>query len=363
MNIEKIKIWVLAPFLETTDPNLEYYYDYTQSQKEYEKVFAELALDWQWQPVTIHNFKHIIDGIQEGATDYLPVIFNLCDGDDINDVPGVSVIRYLTETNMVFTGSDTYFYDITTSKIPMKKVFDAHQVPTPDWEVVDVDGDNIKNIFARLGAPLILKPAISAGSMGVTLKSVVDTEGALSEQVALLNKGYRGWELTGGGLFVEQFIAGYEFTTFITGYHDDEANAHIYQPIERVFNKKLPPKEQFLSFDRLWEFYEDETPIGDYETLWDYDLPPAAFVEDIKRISWAAYEAVKGVGYGRVDLRMDKETQKIYVLEVNAQCGISEDEDFTSIGGILRLTGKKFTSIIQEIIENTLTKKGYSYKF
>ena len=51
-----------------------------------------------------------------------------------------------------------------------------------------------------------------------------------------------------------------------------------------------------------------------------------------------------------MDLRLDKATGKIYVLEVNAQCGLSEDEDYTSIGAILRLSGKTFTELVKEII-------------
>ena len=42
------KIWVLAPRLETQDENLDYYYDFTHSIQEYEKVFAQLQLNWEW---------------------------------------------------------------------------------------------------------------------------------------------------------------------------------------------------------------------------------------------------------------------------------------------------------------------------
>jgi D-alanine-D-alanine ligase len=70
----------------------------------------------------------------------------------------------------------------------------------------------------------------------------------------------------------------------------------------------------------------------------------------IKEISWAAYEAVGGRGYGRVDLREDKVTGEIHVLEVNAQCGISEDESYTSIGAILRFARTTFAHAVGEII-------------
>jgi D-alanine-D-alanine ligase len=343
--------------MDTEDPNLAYYSDYEQSQAEYQKVFDDLDIAWRWQPVRIHDYKTIIDKIAAEPTDKTSVVLNLCDGDDTNGIPGISVLHYLDEKQLIYTGADAAFYDITTSKITMKRAFDKAGVPTPSWEVIQEDGGNISGIFERLGKPLILKPAISAGSMGVSVKSVVDTEAALAEQVALLNDGYRGWTLTNGGLFVESYINGFEFTTFIIGSCDDEANALIYPPVERVFNQKLPENEQFLSFDRLWEIYEDEAPIGDNEYLWEYAQVPTEYEAEIRRISWEAYKALGGQGYGRVDLRMDRETKRLSVLEVNAQCGLSEDENFTSIGAILRFEGQPFSKIIKEIIETALHKK------
>ena len=35
------------------------------------------------------------------------------------------------------------------------------------------------------------------------------------------------------------------------------------------------------------------------------------------------------------------------MLEVNAQCGLSEDEDYTSIGAILRYSGKTFSDLVR----------------
>ena len=55
--ILKLKIWILFPYLETEDPNLQYYYDFSQSLEEYRKIFAESGADWTWQPVTMKNYK------------------------------------------------------------------------------------------------------------------------------------------------------------------------------------------------------------------------------------------------------------------------------------------------------------------
>ena len=56
--------------------------------------------------------------------------------------------------------------------------------------------------------------------------------------------------------------------------------------------------------------------------------------------------------------RMDASTKKLYVLEVNAQCGLSEDEDYTSIGAILRFARKSFTQLVEEIINDTFSRHG-----
>jgi D-alanine-D-alanine ligase len=55
---------------------------------------------------------------------------------------------------------------------------------------------------------------------------------------------------------------------------------------------------------------------------------------------------------------MDSQTGRLFVLEVNAQCGLSEDENFTSIGAILRFAKKSFTYLIIEIIEDGIMRYG-----
>lgn len=58
-----LKVWVLAPHLITEDQNLDYYYDFTQSIREYEKAFAALGIEWVWQPVNLNNYTDVIEKI------------------------------------------------------------------------------------------------------------------------------------------------------------------------------------------------------------------------------------------------------------------------------------------------------------
>ena len=349
---EKFKIWVLAPYLQTNDENIDYYYDFSQSIEEYTKTFKELGMDWVWQPVTMFDYQEIIARIvrEKKAGLFFPIVFNICDGDEVNGTPGISVVKLLQQTKLVFTGADEFFYDITTSKIPMKLAFDNAAVPTAPWEPISSTEQSLEGIFERLGTPLIIKPAVSGGSMGLGIKNVVSNLEDLQTQINKMFEGYRGWNLTTDGIIAESFVNGNEYTTLIVGSYKQPGLAVVYNPVQRVFHSSLPDEEKILSFDRLWEIYEEETPMPNDGNFYEYEAPDASLIDEIKKISWDAFVATKGKGYTRVDLRQDKVSGRLYVLEVNAQCGLSEDEDYTSIGAILRLSGKTFTELVKEII-------------
>lgn len=349
-------IWVLAPKIESEDPNIQYYYDFTQSIKEYTKVFEELKAEWKWQPVTMNDFKEVIRGIAASSNGKTPLILNLCDGDEINGAPGVSVIHELEKHGLIYTGSDAHFYTITTSKIPMKKAFDKAGVATAGWRVITDKPGSVKGITKRVGTPLIIKPAVSGGSMGVSVKNVVQTEQELKQRVEEIYKGYRGWNLLADGLFVEQYIAGPEYTTFITGSANDPDHCIVYEPVKRVFHESLPETEKFLSFDRLWEIYEEEKPMPENGNFYEYAAAEPELVPALKKLSLDAYRSCGGKGYTRIDIRQDSNTGKLYMLEVNAQCGLSEDENYTSIGAILKASKISFTEVITEILRDALRR-------
>ncbi len=353
-----VKVWVLAPFVQTKDETIDYYYDFSQSITEYSNAFAELNLHWQWQPVTMLDYEEIIQQIvaERDNNASFPVVLNICDGDEVNGTPGISVVKMLEEKRLVYTGAEEFFYHTTTSKIGMKKRFDKAKVKTPLWEAITSEKQNIKGIFERLGTPIILKPAVSGGSMGVGTKNVVYNEKDLSSLIKIMFEGYRGWNLVTDGLIAESFIPGPEYTSFLVGDYNNPAATLIYEPVERVFHSSLPEDEKFLSFDRLWEIYEEENAMPNEENFYEYQTVDEITAGEIKKLSWRAFVSVKGTGYARIDIRKDKRTGKLYVLEVNAQCGISEDENFTSIGAILKVTGKSFSDMVLEIINNAVER-------
>ncbi len=345
---------VLAPQVHTTDETINYYYDFSVSINEFTRAFAQLGFDWIWQPVTLHNFKPIIDEAKAVYASRQLLFFNLCDGDEGNGIPGVSVIHYLETQKLYYTGARKSFYQISTSKIVMKTAFDAAGVSTSPWFAIDSSSFKLNGEFTHLPKPILVKPAVSAGSLGLGVRNVVHTEGELTSLVADLYNGCHGWEIAAGGFVAESFIKGREFTCLLIGEGKD---VFIYPPIELVFHQALPETEKFLSFDRLWEFYEGEKPIGDYEDLYNFFPVEEALAAAVATLSAKAYKAVSGTGYGRVDLRMDDATGRFFVLEVNAQCGLSEDENQTSIGAILRYAKEPYAMLLKRIITHSLKHK------
>jgi D-alanine-D-alanine ligase len=125
--------------------------------------------------VNLSNYKEIIEKIvdERSAGKVTPVVFNICDGDEINGTPGISVVRLLEEKELIYTGIRRRLLQDHDSKIPMKEAFNRAGVPTASWKAIyDKDLDH-ENFFEKLGNPIIVKPSVSGGSMGVGIKNVV----------------------------------------------------------------------------------------------------------------------------------------------------------------------------------------------
>jgi D-alanine-D-alanine ligase len=149
-----------------------------------------------------------------------------------------------------------------------------------------------------------VKPAAEDASLGIDVHSVVRDP---SELEAARARGHESWER----LLVQRFVDGRELNLAVVG--------------DRV----LPPSEI------EWDLPEGLPRVVTYAAKWEtgsvYDrgtiprvLGPsegrlAARLERVARRVWAA---VDGIGYGRVDVRMD-DRGRIYVIDVNPNPDIS----------------------------------------
>jgi D-alanine-D-alanine ligase len=92
------------------------------------------------------------------------------------------------------------------------------------------------------------------------------------------------------------------------------------------------------------------------ENFYEYEAAEPTIIPALKQLSLDAYKSCGGKGYTRIDIRQDSATGKLYMLEANAQCGLSDDEDYTSIGAILKVSNVSFTEVIAEILKDALRR-------
>lgn len=344
-------VWVFVPYYGRNDALESPEYDLPGFREEVATWFETLRLRWRWVPVTLENVASVAAAFVAEHGSRPGVVLNLCDGNELDGSPGVSVVRALEQARIPFTGSASAFYELTTYKGPMKARLLERRVSTSPFVRLRSIPDDIGRIAAEVGYPAFVKPEVSAGSGGIGLASRVETaDAALARVTDLLNSEDGPFYRT-SGLFAERFIDGPEFTVLVVGNHDAASGARAYPPVERLFHSELPAHERFLSYDRYWSAYKEEPRLSDAEPFYRYGRAPAHLVERLSGLAERAFLAVDGTGYGRVDIRMDARTSDLYVLEVNSNCGLSGDRE-TSVGELLHLAGTPVTHLLQEILRD-----------
>jgi D-alanine-D-alanine ligase len=343
-------IWAFIPY-SIRDGRLDGYdFDTAQSKCELAQAFQALNLAWIWQPVVDANVDEIILQVTESRKREEIIVLNLCDGIEGTGTPGPGVLRALEQAGIPFTGANSEFYEISTSKLRMKEMLVTAGVPTPPFEALPRSGP-LKGVCARIGAPVLVKPDVSAASAGVHQRSRVGRDEDVEARRDELLKAIVPWYCDPRMIFAEQFIQGPEFTVFVMGDWRNPSSVRCLPAAERVFNTSVPEEEKFLSYDRHWGFYCEESAPPDGLPFYGYGGCDPSIARGIEEMAGAAYVAVRGCGYARVDLRMDRATGELFVLEVNANCGLSED-DQTSIGSILKLAGMTLADLLRAILNS-----------
>jgi D-alanine-D-alanine ligase len=321
-------------------------FDTLQTKRELAHAFRDLNLPWIWQPIVASNLETILPQVRRDES----IVLNLCDGIGEGGTPGSCVVKALEREKIRFTGADSRFFEISMSKLAMKAMMCAAGVPTPACETVARHG-SVEGICARVGTPLLVKPDNSAASGGLFLRSKVRRD----QEVAALRDELIGLPLPpfcdARSLFAERFIDGPEFTVFVMGNWRDADSVRCLPPVERVFNASIPDGEKFLSYERYWGLYREEQPPPDGKPFYGYGPCPEAVAGRLIDLARSAYLAVRGTGYGRVDFRLDRATGELFALEVNANCGLSED-DQTSTGCILKWAGMTLADLLRPILRD-----------
>lgn len=244
------------------------------------------------------TYRQIRQLVKSGAYD---VFYNQCDGALDEDKAGVDVVQALESFHVPFTGAVSKYYEL--SKPEMKQIAHYFRIKTAKHAVLEA-GDNIRELCSVLSFPLIIKHVSGYSSVGMDKSCKVYDMDSLHSRVTRFIEQYQI-------ALVEEFVVGDEATILVCADSTQPDGIRVFPPVMVQF----PEGEDFKHFHLKWETYE-----GMEWRLMPEDDPALSQVLSTARTSFM--HMMGGVGYGRVDVRIDRSTHDVVFLEINPNCGV-----------------------------------------
>jgi D-alanine--D-alanine ligase len=261
------------------------------------------------------------------------VFVNLCEGYLEWDVPSIDVIYTLELLNLPHTGPSTLLYD--PPKELMKYVAHTEGVHTPPYVLVE-NMDDVEMAIEKLRFPLFVKPAKAGDSLGVDEHSLVNNQKELKQKVAEIINEYEQ-------LLVEEYIKGREFTVLVVANAQNEKEATVFKPIEFVF----PKGNQFKTYALKTSELHPESNIPCKDQVLD---------EQLRKSAQRIFRSFGGVGYARMDFRLDDEG-RLFFLEVNFTCSVFYTDGYEgSADYILKHDGIGQSGFLKTIISEGIAR-------
>src|SRR3990167_7177456 len=129
---------------------------------------------------TIFDFNNLSKVFNELRRSDVDLVLNIAEGINNTDVLKPQVAAILEMLHIPYTGTNSFNLALCRDKIRLKKLFSFHNIPTPKWDYAYDVKDAIK---PDLQYPLIVKPANTDNSEGITHESVVTNEKQLRKQL------------------------------------------------------------------------------------------------------------------------------------------------------------------------------------
>ncbi len=231
------------------------------------------------------------------------IFINLCEGYPDWEVPGVDVIYALETLNLPFTGPPSRIYDVP--KEVMKYVSYCEGVLTPAYRAV-TDVSAIESVSSSLRFPLFIKPAHAGDSLGVGRDSLVRDKAALEKKCKALLAEF-------DQLLVEEYIEGREFTVLVAA-GVTPGTCVTYKPVEYIF----PEGDFFKTYALKTSALHPASNIPCNDPVLEKALRAA---------SEKIFITGGGMGYGRLDFRVNKDGE-VYFLEMNLTCSVFYEDGY-----------------------------------
>lgn len=300
-------------------------------------VFDALSeLGYRAEKIAVRNSLEELAGRLASHSPADTFIFNNCDGFNGSNQAAADVVHLIETLGFRHTGATGAACALCIDKPRAKETLLARGIPTPRYQVFEKPGEKF-----RLEFPVIVKPSVEDGSMGITLDSVVAAPEKLRQQVERILEVYNEPAL------VEEFIPGRELAVALLGNQTIE----VLPIAEEDYSQIAAPLERLLTYEAKWDAASHY-----YNNIFarvPADLTPAE-AETVRAAAEGAFRAIGLRDFGRVDIRLQDGVP--YVIDINELPDLAPDAGFWNSA---RAAGMTYPQMIDKIIKHALQREGW----
>lgn len=293
---------------------------------------VEKTLKERGYKISFFDFNDLPKAFNDLKNSDVDLVFNVCERINNSSLLEPHVASIMDTLQIPYTGSNPFTLGLCIDKIRVKKLLSYHKIPTPEWDYVYSLEDDIRD---DLKYPLIVKPANTDNSIGITNDSVVKNKEELHRQLEKVLK-----EI-GRPALIEEYIDGDEYDVPIIGSEEDDLRI---LPLARSIFDNLP--------GNLWHIYPFEakyTDGGEYKKI-VVQRPPKNVGKKLEQllgeIALDTYNILDCHDYGRIEIRVDKNNNP-YVLELNPNPSLDAEGTFAASAEVI---GMDYGDFLEEII-------------
>jgi len=265
------------------------------------------------------------------------LVFNLTESYAGDDTKEMNVAAYMDLIGLPYTGGGPHAHFLAQDKATAKKMFAFHGIRTPYFATAY--RGNIDHAH-DVKFPLIVKPQLEDGSIGIDAEAVVSSVKELMERVEYVQNEFDSPAL------IEEYIEGREIYAAILGSYE---RTEVLPLVELDLSQLPKGTPRIASRDVK---FETESKA--------YKVTKSAIAENLdeettKKLSdtaVAAYRAVKLRDYGRIDMRLTPDGE-VYVIEANPNPWLSSKHEFAMAA---KKSGRSYTELIKSILELALER-------
>lgn len=246
--------------------------------------------------IDVKNHYELVETLKKEKIEYCYNILHGTFGED------GSIQGLLDCLNIKYTGENTLVSSVCMNKVYTKRIWQSSNIPTADFILLKDIFEDIHKKENKINFPLILKPISNGSSVGVSLiKNKKEFEEAIKKIEKISD------------YFIEPYIKGKEITVGLV-----RENKGIYTfPILGINTKN-----EIYDYDAKYTAGKTELEV------------PAKIEKDTEKkvieICSSAYNILGCEGLCRIDAIID-ENDKIYLMEVNTQSGMTNTSDIPAM--------------------------------